>query len=934
MESNSRLQPHGTDRGDLATNGAFATTSPPARLPRLAGPYASGAFLGGLGTQGERPGQPRSEENGSDHEQDHSDGEAEAGGADAFDPKKSRACEGCRGLKVRCEPDPANEGPCKRCKKAGRVCVVTAPTRKRQKKTDSRVTELEKKIDALTASLHARIVQPAASDGEPAPNSFLQGTARSSPTVSSGTPPLGQRASMSNEDAGGRRYGTGWGSQLPRPWNAGEPSVAPQSTYDPARDHVSQNPPPPPPPGTSGRKRKASERLGVDDDRRGSPSPGAASSFFPRTAAGDVVDRGLMTMAMAAEIFARYNEEMMPNMPAVMFPPGTTMADVRRNKPTLFLSVMAAASGEYPQLQKTLQQEMMYVFAEKVFIVGEKSLELVQALHVSVIWYWPPEHYEELKFYQLVHTAAVMAIDIGLGLTGSRRLVPPMGWREGPWRRQRPPDPTSAESRRTWLTCHFLCANTAMAMHRPNLLRWTPFMTESVEFLQSSPEAAPTDPYFCHLIWTHRHAEEIAVQFSVDDSSTSVNLSELRTQHALRALQRDLNKYRASIPTELRQPTLEIGFHVVSLFMNELAVHADPSADHWRPPFTTDNIEDGLVQPETALSSTHIGALSACLAASTGIIDVFLAVPIARLRCLPVYNFVRVAFALVILLKMHFSVSSPARDLAGVFERDSMRAEHYIEALLAKFRAAAADDKCRPATKFSVVLTMLKAWFLKHGKDEAAPAVKAAPGAGPGQSASATNLSPQRSASSSGEGPAYTQQRQQHHPQQLHQRKASTPLQLLSEVATVGDPMAARSSVYSKSPGNPRSHHSSLSGTPTEPSPAQQRRPLHQSLPGPSLPPLAPRADDRQRSMDSQDPNPPLGAPASGFAAPSWINPPAAELDQGMDLSGMADFESAGLGGDLGDVDPNSAPMFFMNEAWLDVGSMMPILQDPNLFFF
>ncbi|KAJ4173719.1 Rho GTPase activating protein [Fusarium falciforme] len=79
---------------------------------------------------------------------------------DGGDAKRPRACEACRGLKVRCEPDPNDEGPCKRCRKAGRSCVVTMPTRKRQKKTDSRVAELEKKIDALTASLQARAAPP------------------------------------------------------------------------------------------------------------------------------------------------------------------------------------------------------------------------------------------------------------------------------------------------------------------------------------------------------------------------------------------------------------------------------------------------------------------------------------------------------------------------------------------------------------------------------------------------------------------------------------------------------------------------------------------------------------------------------------------------------------------------------------------------------
>lgn len=71
------------------------------------------------------------------------------------DPKRPRACEACRGLKVRCDQDPARpEIPCKRCAKAGRQCVITQPSRKRQKKADGRVAELEKKLDALTAALH------------------------------------------------------------------------------------------------------------------------------------------------------------------------------------------------------------------------------------------------------------------------------------------------------------------------------------------------------------------------------------------------------------------------------------------------------------------------------------------------------------------------------------------------------------------------------------------------------------------------------------------------------------------------------------------------------------------------------------------------------------------------------------------------------------
>lgn len=75
------------------------------------------------------------------------------------DLKRPRACDSCRGLKVRCDQERPDQ-PCKRCAKANRACITTPPTRKRQKKADSRVAELERKIDALTATLHAQKAQP------------------------------------------------------------------------------------------------------------------------------------------------------------------------------------------------------------------------------------------------------------------------------------------------------------------------------------------------------------------------------------------------------------------------------------------------------------------------------------------------------------------------------------------------------------------------------------------------------------------------------------------------------------------------------------------------------------------------------------------------------------------------------------------------------
>ncbi|KNA94134.1 hypothetical protein FOXG_00317 [Fusarium oxysporum f. sp. lycopersici 4287] len=637
---------------------------------------------------------------------------------DGIDPKRPRACEACRGLKVRCEPDPNDEGPCKRCRKAGRNCVVTMPTRKRQKKTDSRVAELEKKIDALTASLQARA---APGGGQAHTQSQGHGLGESPGNVAPKPPNESNTAVSSYNNMKWRNPAQtpAWGSfsstQSPMP----SMPTAEQTTdrASPAQSTAALAT------AVTGQKRKFTDgREGSSEQLATEETPAEAlAAYLTRAKGGDIVDRGVITMEKAAELFARYNDHMISHLPAIIFQPGFTASELRKTKPILFLAIMAVASAESPILQKVLQKEMKLTFAEKVMLSGEKGLELVQALNVAVIWYWPPEHFEELKFYQLVHTAAVMAIDIGLGQKVKQRrgIVVPDTWRPSPStgpggqsRRWAPPDPTSIESRRTWLTCYFLATNTSMALHRPNLIRWTPFMEESLHLLQSSPNAAPTDAYFCHLVWTHHLSEQVNVQFSLDDPIFDVHISETRTQYILKGLEKDLKRYREKVPPELLQPTLLISFGVLNLYMHEMALQARTS-EPLRPPFSTSSLQEGLVGGDR-LSPAHISAISVCLGSIKEMLGTFLAMDVFSIRCLPVFNFVRVAYAVVMLIKLYFSASAAGSELGRVIDKEDMQVGKYLDNLLDKFRATAAEDRCRPAAKFLVNRSLVQQLLRYH----------------------------------------------------------------------------------------------------------------------------------------------------------------------------------------------------------------------------
>ncbi|RFU25659.1 hypothetical protein B7463_g10687, partial [Scytalidium lignicola] len=716
--------------------------------------------------------------------------EAEGGEGGLNDPKRPRACEACRGLKVRCEPDQNNaDGPCRRCAKANRNCVVTVPSRKRQKKTDSRVAELEKKIDALTASLQA---------------SRSGGVIHDVGSESQGhdtTPLPGRQQPYEQVTNGG--YGSPYSSRpearmTPPEW----------TSYPKAGEFDGKKIPPPM--VMAGQKRKHSERESSTTSDTRLPASAAtpkrpvdipfaqhgpiqqfglgSATANPRPTHeyADVIDRGVVTAETATRMFNCYVEKMAPHLPAVVFPPGTTAADVRKSNPTLFLAILSASSGTcYPELSKMLTKEVMSVFAARIMCNGEKTLELVQALQICTLWYWPPEHFEELKFYQLIHIAAVMAIDIGLGRKSKPRKsgVKPVGlWREHQWRRSPFPDAESIEARRAWLGCYFLCCNVSMGLRRPNLIRWTNFMADCIDVLETSPDAAPSDKLLCQWVRSQHIAEDVGTQFSMDDPLANVNISDLKVQYALKGFERDLENWSSHVPLEVMTPSLKMTEHVANLYMHEVALHVDHNIEEFKPPFSEDALRGSMsaTSQQELLTPAHISALSVCLTSIDGIFSIFLKLEVDIIRCLPVIIFVRLAYAVVVLIKMYFAAATPNSELGKVINKDDMKVAQYLDGLVDIFRATAADDRSRTAAKFLMVLLMLKTWF--HRQKDGKPSLHGdTTNLGTNSSNNVdTSAEPQNNINQTGQIPPI----QQRVGQPPSYSPANTPLQLLSEVAT------------------------------------------------------------------------------------------------------------------------------------------------------
>lgn len=301
------------------------------------------------------------------------------------------------------------------------------------------MAELERKIDALTASLHATKegnISGSEDDG------YADGD----------TPQFDSSDGRSNQPTSPYTTTSSTGTSRKRRMSEYQPDGSSGSRPPSGFDSMSQTSPATV--ANMGARLFATPKSETSGQDRESIRDADVAVYGD----ADVVGRGIVHAEVANALFRHYTDHMAPHMPIVVFAPDTSPDTIGRRSPVLFLAILSVASGQdYPDLQAALTKEIMRMLADRVFVHGEKSLELVQALQVVTIWYWP-EPNGDSKYYQFIHMTAVMAIDLGM-----HRRQPTLILRKEqilglPKPKSYLSDPCTTECRRAWLGCYLLCS--------------------------------------------------------------------------------------------------------------------------------------------------------------------------------------------------------------------------------------------------------------------------------------------------------------------------------------------------------------------------------------------------------------------------------------------------------------------------------------------
>lgn len=149
-------------------------------------------------------------------------------------------------------------------------------------------------------------------------------------------------------------------------------------------------------------------------------------------------------------LLRKYTMDLSTYMPFLPSLEGVSAKYLRTTRPVLFTAILAASSQSlYPPLGQALFHQVEKLYAKRILMESEKSLEIVQALLVTCLWYHPPDRFSNLKFTTYAHLAANMALDIRLGRKRSAEKHPDSH-----------PDEKGShlDSERSFVACYVICS--------------------------------------------------------------------------------------------------------------------------------------------------------------------------------------------------------------------------------------------------------------------------------------------------------------------------------------------------------------------------------------------------------------------------------------------------------------------------------------------
>lgn len=266
------------------------------------------------------------------------------------------------------------------------------------------------------------------------------------------------------------------------------------------------------------------------------------------------------------------------------------------------------------------------------------------------------------------------------------------------------------------------------------MLRWNSWISDCLESLEQHRQASKHDHLLAAWVRILKITEDVGTSFAFDEPSNMADLSESRVQLTMTALQKSAEAWRRDLLPEVydngmyfhshartsgllkASDALKLQYFHTQLYTHEIALHDDHPPEDFQPPFALPKVISIQIDPRA--SNSYIDAISVSITSAQSLLDILLTMDVKALRALPVYNYVRMSYALITLIKLYISSKSPESKIGAVLDPASLKVGLYLKSMIDKLIKAVGPKECRAPFTFLGMLMRLHGWYKSQEKEQ------------------------------------------------------------------------------------------------------------------------------------------------------------------------------------------------------------------------
>ncbi|RHZ55196.1 hypothetical protein CDV55_105096 [Aspergillus turcosus] len=321
----------------------------------------------------------------------------------------------------------------------------------------------------------------------------------------------------------------------------------------------------------------------------------------------------------ADEVLNSFRSGPLKYLPFVHIPDGVSAAELKAESPFLW-SCICAVQCKHTARQSALSVSIREKAAQALLVDCRKNMDILQGLLVYLGWIAfqsQPQKYSLCTYIQL---AISVVFDLSLHKSPpdeSRPACDESRPIHNPWL---PASKTrTMNERRAVLSCFLLSSSISQLLYKPDPMRWTAHMKESLDVLNERKET-PNDAVLVQLVQIQLVVDKV-IRRSWDDSEFTAEGSDgprLPASFFIQTMQQQLRSIRNRTPPELAENKVVL-FH---LYQAEVAIHEIAMSR------SATRVED--------VDVTRLSHLYACLAATKNWFDLLLTVSPEEYVSLPI----------------------------------------------------------------------------------------------------------------------------------------------------------------------------------------------------------------------------------------------------------------------------------------------------------